>query len=210
MGRNNSRYEYKFVIRNLSFSQLEQLVLVHPLSFTEIFSPRWINNIYYDTSDLTSYGENSAGVNERTKYRIRWYGEDSNTFIDPILELKFKKNKLGWKKRIPLNKKPTPDLQQSLGENNTQILALTASVQNRYKRTYYLSSDEKFRITIDQYISHRSAFSYETFITENKMVLEVKFDKKYEEESHFLFSHLPLRQSKNSKYSNGIRQKLGL
>ena len=85
---------------------------------------------------------------------------------------------------------------------------------NSYKRAYYLSQDKRFRITID----HDLGFApFQWNIPTNKfypsptpaVVLELKYDAKYDDLAQNIFDHLPFRQTKNSKFMEGINLILG-
>ena len=98
----NLRYERKFLISHLSKFEVESIVRLHPAIFSEIYYQRYVNNIYFDTISLSSYKENLGGISERTKVRIRWYGDTFGLIKEPVLELKIKKGFLGSKLRYPL------------------------------------------------------------------------------------------------------------
>ena len=42
--------------------------------FTELYSARNVNTIYFDDIDYSSISENLSGVRFKQKYRLRWYG----------------------------------------------------------------------------------------------------------------------------------------
>jgi SPX domain protein involved in polyphosphate accumulation len=185
--------------------QVEQVILLHPASFTSIYEPRWVNNVYFDTSDLISYHENAGGFNRRTKYRLRWYGSDAGIIKNGIIEIKEKDHMLGWKEHIAVPEIKDPlKINEVLLSQGIIIPNITPSVQNRYFRKYFLSADGKFRITIDTQIGHKIPFTNQSFIPEQKIVLEIKFDKNDEGLAKDIFEFIPFRQKKNSKYAKGI------
>ena len=69
------RYERKYRIENVDISLINQIVKMHPAGFRKAYPDRSVNNIYLDTPDFETYRANVAGVSERKKYRVRWYGE---------------------------------------------------------------------------------------------------------------------------------------
>ncbi|HPK10559.1 MAG TPA: VTC domain-containing protein [Saprospiraceae bacterium] len=189
-----NRYEYKFVFYEVDIYSILQKILIHPASFNPLFTPRWINNIYYDTVALSSFKENVDGVNTRKKYRLRWYGEDTQPFQNAmVLESKHKENLEGYKVIVT-----DQDFIKTL------LIPLNATVQNRYFRHYYISTDGKFRVTIDEKIEHKSPFNHHWIPEQYKLVVELKFDKTEVDESKWILDHLKFRQSKNSKYASGI------
>ena len=70
--------------------------------FKDIFNSRIVNSIYFDDVNLSSINENLDGISEKTKIRIRWYG-DSKIIKNPILEIKKKREFYVNKETIPLN-----------------------------------------------------------------------------------------------------------
>ena len=92
------RYERKFLIRGLEKNQVESIIKSHPGHFSEIFESRIINNIYFDTVNMSNFSENIIGISNRSKIRIRWYGSTFGNVENPLLEIKFKKGLLGRKK----------------------------------------------------------------------------------------------------------------
>ena len=96
------RYERKFIIQHSSMKKLINDIKLHPASLKEIFFKRKINNIYFDNYDLDFFKSNIQGNSERSKIRLRWYG-DKNT-IKPNLEIKIKKGLVGKKFVLSLEK----------------------------------------------------------------------------------------------------------
>jgi len=99
----NYRYERKFLQFELTSQQIELLIKMHHAMFAEIYHQRYVNNIYCDSVDMKSYFDNVDGVFERTKARIRWYGELFGQIEKPVLELKIKNGLLGTKKSYLLH-----------------------------------------------------------------------------------------------------------
>ena len=79
------RYERKFLISSMTKHDVENLIRHNPRMFSEVFHKRCINNIYFDSPRLNNYFENVFGVMQRTKIRIRWYGELFGEIKQPIL-----------------------------------------------------------------------------------------------------------------------------
>ncbi len=205
------RYERKYKFTELESALAKQLVQLNPSSFKVAYPDRWVNNIYFDTPDLTALNENLKGVSHRKKFRVRWYGETVKDTKNPILEVKIKENQLGWKKSSKIEQFDLKNL-VNLSANTNQLLAfqyaLAPKLINRYKRSYYTTSDNKFRITIDremEYFSLLNAQSFTRFSTkEEGVILELKYDEQWEEQSEFVRQHLTFRQTKSSKYVTGM------
>ena len=84
---NNFRYERKLIVPKELHSDIFNLIKTHPYRFKEIFNKRKVNNIYFDTPEYYFYFCNLIGNQDRTKVRIRWYG-DLFGYINPSLEFK--------------------------------------------------------------------------------------------------------------------------
>ena len=123
------RYEIKFVVPITESYRLTAWVREHTAAFGIAYPPRRVNNVYYDSYGLATYEENLSGVSERTKIRLRWYGADSER-LSGKLELKMKRNRLGWKKHLyyarrnaapvssPGKKQIPPELAERIAEHS--------------------------------------------------------------------------------------------
>ena len=86
----NYRYERKSVISELTKNEIKALIKLHPAMFLESYPPRFVNNLYLDSVGMNNYFDNMAGLKERVKVRIRWYGRLFGSVEKPTLELKIK------------------------------------------------------------------------------------------------------------------------
>jgi hypothetical protein len=205
------RFERKYRVDNLSMHHIMQIIRSHPASFYKLYPNRTVNNIYFDTPNMTCLNDNLMGINIRKKYRVRWYGDDINTINSPNLEIKFKENELGGKTIFPVEPfllSNIKDIQQQVNTMIPQLYTLQPTLLNSYSRSYWGTKDLKFRITIDtdlrfhSLIHSRNFFKY---VTSDKVVIvELKYEKDDEKAIKRITSFLPFRLSKNSKYVNGI------
>jgi SPX domain protein involved in polyphosphate accumulation len=218
----DARCEKKFVICDLDMYETENLIKFHPLSFSEIFEERIVNNIYLDSVDLKNYRDNLAGVSDRLKIRIRWYGKLSEEIKDPVLELKFKHNELGWKHSFrlidfTLNNDFTSEfmlndifLKSDVPKWLLDKLKLfVPTLLNSYNRKYFISSDGKFRVTLDddqRYfgIGGKNNSFLKKFIENEEIVFELKCSNLDYHNADPITQHFPFRLSANSKYVRGI------
>jgi len=206
------RHEKKYRIQTASLEEVQQVLLAHPNSFSKAFPNRFINSIYFDSADLSSFQQNQDGVSERIKYRIRWYGEDLTVANNPQLEIKIRNNEFGKKEIIPL-----PDFRlddstalEAIAQKNIP-LELMPKVITRYERKYFVTQNQVLRATIDSGVSYYGFDGYQYKTTpawDQAIILELKCKKK---EVNFLAAacqHIPFRIQKNSKYVNGIFSQL--
>jgi hypothetical protein len=215
------RYERKFFVYNMDRISIENMILHHPAFFSEIYHERYVNNIYFDFPDFNNFSDSNSGNTNRIKSRIRWYGDLFGTIAEPVLELKFKRGLVGFKKLFPLitfqlsegiqvselkevvrNSAMDPQVKLSLLDQRPVML-------NRYRRKYFESHDRRFRITMDEEQSFHKIHAFNnTFLQvykdQNNVIIELKYDEKYDPEAALIVNKLPFRVTKSSKYARGI------
>ena len=82
---------------------------------------------------------------------------------------------------------------------------------NQYQRDYFVSNDNKLRITVDKKhnIYDQRFSSYPNFnkktLSQRILVMEFKFDRRERLRINKLMKYIPIRSSRNSKYVNSIR-----
>jgi SPX domain protein involved in polyphosphate accumulation len=214
------RYETKFNIASATFSDVEFQLKTHSKIFSKVYECRFVNNIYFDTPSMQNYHDNVAGVSDRVKIRIRWYGSLFGLVERPILEIKIKKGGVGRKVSMPisefvfdkntslgyiegiLNKSAIPD------DIRKKIRYTRPTLVNRYRRMYYLSSNKMFRATVDNFQQfYKFSYGCNNFLSSiriNNIVLEVKYDYQNQKMAPSVISEFLFRVTKNSKYVNGI------
>jgi len=204
------RYELKYAVSHLDRSAIVASILMHPSSFTKAFPDRKVNNIYMDTPAFHCYHQNVEGAPRRSKMRLRWYGDSLLPTDGSVLEIKNKDKELGWKKSFAIstkidNKKALQEAIKNAGLFQGDLIPV---LNNAYQRSYYVSSDKKFRITVDTAQSFNLPFST-TPKLETKVyptIIELKYDKEHAETANEITAYLPYRQSKNSKYTTGVEE----
>jgi len=220
-GIESYRYERKFLVRDLSLEELNQVVDLHPAAFYPIHSPRWINNIYLDSPGLRSFTDNVEGFGTRIKFRIRWYGDMVGNIQSPILEIKKKWGYLSQKELIPvpdfnfeelLTTGRVMELLQNLSVRDEiwgELIHLQPALLNRYHRSYFLSADQKFRVTLDSHLEFYPAYLplpqlLEHKVQENSCILELKYDPEQDDQAKAISNEFQFRLTKSSKYVSGI------
>ena len=215
------RYERKFLVEGLDAGQVRLLVKRHPAMFYEPYPPRFINNLYLDSEDLSNYYANVAGMADRHKVRIRWYGDPLEQVKGPALEFKVKRGLVGKKHVFPF-----PHFGLSQGIAHQDYLALIRSSDlppevrlhlrslrvvlcNRYFRHYFASKDQRFRMTIDEKMAYfRVRASGHRFSAPHRdhqhVVLELKYDLPLDPVADRIASFFPFIVTRNSKYITGI------
>jgi SPX domain protein involved in polyphosphate accumulation len=215
------RYERKFQLLNHSKTEVDNLIFLHPAMFREIFYERQINNIYFDSFGFKSFYANTEGDRNRKKFRIRWYGEKFGSIDKPTLEVKIKKGLVGKKLAIPLSsfqldryfdfelfsKSMKSDIKEI--EELTDLLSYCPVLLSSYKRRYFLSFDQKFRLTVDYDQSFCRMDKLNNFflaenIDQETVIVELKYEIENETFANEVITKFPFRMTKNSKYVNGI------
>ncbi len=210
------RYERKYKIESINAEVVRQIVTNHPASFRKIFPDRKVNNIYFDNSALSAYFDNVEGVADRRKLRVRWYGKDIFKIDKPKLEIKIKSNQLGYKLSYPVENFKLNDLRKltkEISNKSNSFHIYQPTLVNSYLRSYYGTTDGKYRITIDrdlQYFSLLNARKFTRFqIEDQAVVLELKYDETLDEAAGFILQYIPFRYSKSSKYVTGLNLLVG-
>ena len=206
------RFERKYKIDHLDYTVIEQALKIHPVGLRKIYPDRTINNIYFDTIHLKNYHDNVEGVAERQKVRIRWYGENPTLIKAPNLEIKTRLNEVGKKAIIPVPNFELYKLKMITRITNAllpQTPRLIPVLVNSYARSYYGTTDGKYRLTIDRDLRFFSLLNANRFtrfnITESAVVLEIKYDQEYDNTTDRITQFLPFRQTKSSKYVTGVQ-----
>lgn len=217
------RYERKYRTEQMDYREVLQMVRSHPMSFRTLYPDRQVNNIYFDTPELHFLHENLHGVAERRKYRIRWYGSDLKAAAQPILEMKCKDGELGDKFSTglaPLDFADSAHVRAQFAQGfqalhagrplGTALAAqdLTPVLLNTYLRSYLVSYNGKFRLTIDRAMRHH-AFNARlqplaTACADDAVVVEIKYEDVDDATYQQVAQRLPLRLSRNSKYTIGM------
>jgi len=215
------RYERKFLVPRESWENIQAGIRMNPGMFSGIFQPRIVNNLYLDSASLRLYFMNLEGAAERTKVRIRWYGDLFGTISKPVLELKIKRGLLGTKTSFALKpftldpKFEAAHLERAVQDSDLpwdlrhRMAHLHPALVNRYHRTYYQSADTNYRITVDsdlEFLRVRSA--HNSFLCKAPnvayRVLELKFDHSHWEGAQEITNTLPFRVTRMSKYVLGL------
>jgi SPX domain protein involved in polyphosphate accumulation len=219
MTTSDLRFERKFFISDFSIEEVTTAVELHPDFFSEIFEKRYVNNVYFDTDELSCYHDNIEGKSERVKLRIRWYGNFKGLIEKPILEIKIKKGQLGNKISIPLESfvfNSISDVENTLKQVNSLELGLPVdlsffkpSLLNRYARTYHLSADKKYRVTLDQEQKFLEAAPFENMEVNaiedtTSVILELKYAQNDDDYARTIISKFPFRLTRSSKYVRGL------
>lgn len=215
------RYERKFLVRGLPAPEMELMIRLHPRAFLEVYPPRRVNNIYFDSFDLRNYADTVDGLSRRVKIRIRWYGRLWGLIRNPVLELKMKTGFQVRKVSFSLESFSLQRRQRPLSIEEVfrhasipaglklQLSLLRPTLLNRYKRRYFQSADRQYRITLDtglefRQITSRQQYHLHKSVDLSTPILELKYPPERDEEADQISRNFPFRLTKSSKYVAGI------
>lgn len=219
---NAARYERKFLVQDLDAAAVAALVRLHPALFRTAYPARRVSNLYLDDADFGSWRANAYGVAVRAKLRIRWYGSTFGCAASPALERKARVGLVGTKASFPL---PPLDVRAGISAADVRAcleaaalpaelreeLARTAPVLlNAYERTYLLSADGRFRLTLDSALEARPfdrlGSSFLHVRRQPGVVLELKYDPRHDRDADAVSAAFPFRLTKSSKYAAAVER----
>lgn len=203
------RLERKYILRGESIHAVESFLWMHPAGFSKAHPRRTINNIYFDTIDRSAFYENSEGVGERTKYRVRWYGNQWQPILQPVFEAKVKKALVGHKNTFPLPEKIAwqnllDELRQIPMVNRNHLIPVMV---NSYQREYYHTFDKRFRMTLDfdlQFGAYTENGAPPMSTLDGIIIAELKYPSGAEKEIDQVTQYWPFRLTRFSKFATGM------
>ena len=215
------RHERKLVPAGYALSEVLALVGQHPAGFREAYPPRWVNNLYLDSTSLDDYHDHVTGLAIRSKSRIRWYGDLRGSIPNPVFELKHKRGIVNGKRSHPvppltlnggLDELTLRDMLSELDSDSPLWPRLDyrqPSLINRYHRHYFLSGDGRVRLTVDSDLSfyepdNTAAVFSSVPPEEFGVVIELKYLPPDSDYAADIACWFPCRVVRCSKYVLGI------
>ena len=225
------RNEWKYICKESDLARLnERISGVLELDCNSGVDGRYeIHSVYFDDFKNTCMMDNNAGINERYKYRIRYYGRN----VDILrLERKEKLNNKCHKQSCKIlpdtfTKLLNNEAQEVYWETDNAVLKkfcvdmmtrqFTPKVIIHYERTAYVEPAANIRITLDRNIM--ASGEIESFLQgdyirhpvqeKNEHILEVKFDYILPAYIKNIVTDSSLVQTAFSKYYLGRQTLLG-
>jgi SPX domain protein involved in polyphosphate accumulation len=210
------RYEIKFVLNSVKLSDAMQWLYTSTTANKE-YENRIVNSIYFDDIGFSSIRDNLAGVAQRNKFRLRWYGNQQSGLG---FEVKIKSGRLSRKEIYPVNLTKDNLMELSVGDIASSCLKdlamknvifddyMIPTLKVSYEREYY-ETHNGIRITIDQHINFSDLYLHTMFAEEKPIhypfnVMEVKFDPSMKKEVSKLIKPLHTTPTRHSKYLVGM------
>ena len=217
----NFRYEIKFVLNEREYSHA--LSWMTAIGVKKPFPNRTVNSLYFDNIFQESVKTNLAGISKRNKTRLRWYGNDYSSAIQPVLEVKSREGRLGSKLafKMPfstssLKSKKLSDISKDilnealLNSNSFNGLQdyIVPMLLVKYAREYY-ENFEGIRITVDKKIQFFQTVQNQTLaslkpVNYSNYVVEIKFPQNLKNNVADILRPLQLTPKRHSKYLTGL------
>ena len=205
------RFERKWDIRNdIDANTFFIAIARSNFMFTELYSARNVNTIYFDDIDYSSISENLGGERFKQKYRLRWYG-NFETISKPQLEIKSKNGLIGKKTTFPIEISKDIKLDYDGLEEISNIFVkklgiskiLYPILSTHYLRHYFVSSNKNIRATFDENLKSFQMYAFLNLSFKkdfNNSIFEIKYNKNYDNYVRKNLKNISLRMSKSSKY----------
>jgi hypothetical protein len=214
---NNYRYEIKFTLNEISYSDAIQWVYRYT-NLENRYPDRYINSVYIDNLEYESIRANLAGLSDRVKNRLRWYDN-----IQTVrLENKIRNGRLSKKEAFQidaLKSSPTSlTTSQLKSKINNWLMTqselgfdyYSATLGVRYLRKYF-EDDNGFRVTFDREIQFTDLYDDEMSFSRSSrlvdyspIIMEIKFDPSLKNYVNSILRLLNISPKRHSKYLVGM------
>jgi len=210
------RHELKFVCDEAAHPVLRMALRLDRAGLRQSYPMRRVHSLYLDTTYQRALQENLAGMGERTKVRLRWYGAAEGE-VTAVLERKRRENTLGWKETWPVpgtlvvagaeRRALVRELaRRAEGAWREHLAVLEPAQWISYRREYLVSADGRVRVTLDrelrfsdQRLPARLSPLARTPAS-RLLVLEVKCAPEHLGEAREIVSRLAIPMGRCSKY----------
>ena len=211
--KNLKRYERKWVFNNINALIIINALFRSKFLFNFQYDKRKVNSIYFDDQNYSSIRENFDGVSEKTKYRIRWYGE-KNMITEPNFEIKSKKGfetkktflKIRELNNISLTKKNNLiKITNAINSKFEFKKAIFPLLTTHYDREYFISNNGLVRATVDYNLQSKPLHNKDNNILKNyysSTTLEIKYDTNLDKYVRDNLKTISVRLTRNSKFVN--------
>ena len=203
------RREIKFLVNSMDTYLLKRWFLKKKIF--ENYPKRKVTSIYYDNLKFHDLKSNLTGLANREKNRLRWYNNEQQVYF----EKKIKRNFLSTKHTVKLNVKRdrlnhllffsynNSDLHKFKIFLNEKSFLLKPIILISYQRSYF-KYGKFINVTLDTDINFKDYDTKMKCRNNNRAILEIKYDIKYENNVNKLIQDLPIAQSRSSKYLLGM------
>ena len=154
-------------------SRRDVLNLLNSLGAVEVYPPRLVRSLYFDTADLRCFWESDEGITDRFKLRLRNYGVESHP-AQSLWQLEVKISKARWREKFVSS---AFQVDGNCGALRAEVdsLRLSPKVLVLYSRRYFEGGGIRF--TVDENISAKD-WRFPVVQRIGGFVLEVKLPTK--------------------------------
>tara|TARA_B100001750_G_C15381887_1_gene532886 strand:- start:162 stop:842 length:681 start_codon:yes stop_codon:yes gene_type:complete len=212
------RYEIKFILDNAKLSEIYQWIKDSTF-MKKSFPDRKVNSLYFDDENYSCVRDNLAGISDRKKMRLRWYGQKEGS-CNPSFEIKYRQGRLGWKESHSIGALEGVLMDLNLEEIQLQCenelirkkvildTHLFPTLQTVYDREYYVDP-EGIRLTVDKNIKFYNSLLYRKLNQDLEtnyplQVMEIKFSPSLKDKVAALIQSFHMTPKRHSKYLVGI------
>jgi len=189
------RKEKKFRVTVRDFHAFKNELLNSAMS--ELYAPRWINSVYFDTGNLDMLFDSEEGTLPRKKIRVRWYNDQKNfTFEKKISSIEGRYKTTDALKHIM-------DDGEILTEQyfDPQYGIVKPTLQVSYYRSYF--TFRSMRITFDDRITYKTKKTdFKRIYHDPERVIEIKIPANCPDD--YIENQIPFSTSRFSKFSRGL------
>src|SRR5262245_35248767 len=210
------RYELKLASDEAAYPEVRMALRLDRSGIRTLFPERIVQTLYLDTPYGKLLEENLAGISERQKLRLRWYGPGAER-VQAVLERKCRENSMGWKASVPVagpialaGRERRPFMAELGSRLDTAWRARIAGLEPvqwvRYLRQYFTSADRRVRLTLDRELAffdqRRLArlADVERTPSPRVLVLELKCEPENVDVALDILSRLPIPLGRCSKF----------
>ena len=216
-GPSDARYEIKLLCQGLAYERVMTELRLHQCALRTLHPSRRVQSVYLDTHDRRALEDNLAGISNREKVRLRWYGHGVDE-VQGTLERKIRQNLLGWKLTF---KYPEPirvsgtsrlgfvrSLWRAAPPEFRSVLeaGLEPAQWISYTRDYLITGDGAIRVKVDHDVRsadqrNRAALSFDCPTpTPNVAIVECKVARHGYDALREFLNTMPLVIDKCSKF----------
>ena len=214
------RYELKMSCEERAYPLVLAQLRLHHAGIRTLYPSRLVQSVYLDTHDSRALSDNLAGISERHKLRLRWYGPDTRQ-VHGTLERKNRENMLGTKDTLelaePIDVEGTTrlDFARRLRQLATpewrRLLEgdMEPALWVAYDRDYLTTADHVVRVTVDRSLRFADQ-RYRVRLSPDRptptprlLVVEFKAPLSARERLEELVQEMPMRVDRCSKFVLG-------
>lgn len=217
----DSRYELKFVLNERESTQFRFWLAANGAK--KKYPDRKVNSLYFDNTNLGAVRDNLAGIADRNKIRLRWYGNTASPKSNFHLEIKVREGRLGSKILYPLTLTHDFFASHNISLASQEIFRhvshsffthhainefLMPTLVTSYNREYYENS-KNMRVTIDKKICFFDPMNNQKLgdikpLKYRPVVAEIKFAAGSKDHVAGILRNSSLSPKRHSKYLTGL------